>query len=116
MCFYVTKKRVKIAKEDLIVYKDLIGGYSPYEGYRYNKVEQPIVSLVVRESAFGDMFINEGYHFYRKPYKYEKVFGSYYEFIIPKGARYYENKYEIVAETCRKVRRLRKSEYVEEAI
>lgn len=108
MCFYVSSRK-KTATKDIIVYKILLdGNVSPFEYYKYNYKLQPKVQFGITKYHCGKV-IGKGYHFYKnygiavkaRDITYGFVDAVIKPFLIPKGTKYYENKKEIVAETCK---------------
>lgn len=124
MCFNICKQWQgipSVAKKDIVCYKILGEGRSYYYDYKYiNNYKQPEVKLIVRTKYGHELFIDEGYHSYKSKsiakqwvpgYSQCLKYYSIVEFIIPKGATYYENDSEYVSSTIIRKRIIRKIKY-----
>ncbi len=104
MCFLTSKSsRAKIAKEDIVCYKCLMGSVSPVYPFQYHKNKiTPHVPIIKQWSQWQKKWkIIHGYHSYKTRRMAEHSGYSYStirEFIIPKGTRYYSNRTEYVSE------------------
>lgn len=103
MCFTKTRKKDKavIANRDITVYKAL-NGYleflmSPYySGGRYWKVKEELEEKGFVEES-NAKFLSYGFHSC-KTIRSARLHGDHvYEFIIPKGTLYYENRSEYIS-------------------
>jgi hypothetical protein len=111
MCTVIKKnQRVEIAKEDFNVYKALNDNLrSPYQGFLYvvDKLNETTMTVDDEFGCYDDpeyeyciqigmkncRYVYKGFHSLRNPdlkrLSYNDEF--IYTFIVPKGARYYEN-------------------------
>lgn len=87
MCLYKKDKITKIAKCNILCYKQLLFTNSSYfYSYRYDKmVKQPIVNFQITDNPLGiNYVVYEGYHSRNKRSTEDKSS----LFVIPKGTKY----------------------------
>lgn len=117
MCLVTEQKRVKIAKEDIPVYKalrsDLTTIYQTGFQYKLGKMNETTITEVVDDNFYGNgdsyyyerardrgkeiHFYAEGFHTFTTLEEAKKNCSEFtiVAGIIPKGARYYTNKFNM---------------------
>lgn len=104
MCFYKSTERkdskLKTATKAIIVYKGLNGIKnlkSPYQNTIWTEKKTLTEKYFVRD-ARGYSTVSTGFHS-AKTWNRAKFHGTrVFEFVIPKGAKYYENETEYVSD------------------
>ena len=109
MCFETSESaKAKIAEKDIKCFKFLAEDYSALcflFNYKMNQKTKNVILKIVESEESGTGFaINKGYHSYIDPssapyWLRSSESKSVYNFIIPAGARYFENETEYVSET-----------------